>query len=91
MGKYNEKEKKWEAGDAIPKGLYGDIFKELGAKTVYVRITLRDDRRGIAQILVRQIGEKRGKQGDVNGTGARGASHLRPDDLAISALAVKIK
>ncbi len=58
MGKYDAKEKKWEAGDAIPKGLYGDIFKDLGAKTVYVRITLRDDRRAISQILVRQIGEK---------------------------------
>lgn len=58
MGHYNEKEKKWEAGDAIPNGLYGDIFKDLGAKTVYVRITLRDDRRAISQILVRQIGEK---------------------------------
>jgi len=59
MGKYNEKEKKWEAGDPIPNGIAGDIFKDLGAKTLYIRITLRDDRRGIAQILVRQIGEKR--------------------------------
>jgi hypothetical protein len=58
MGKFNETAKKWEAGDAIPNGLYGDIFKDLGAKTMYVRITLRDDRRGITQILVRQIGEK---------------------------------
>jgi hypothetical protein len=61
MGKYNEKEKKWEAGDPVPNGIAGDIFKDLGAKTVYIRITLRDDRRGIAQILVRQIGEKRGR------------------------------
>jgi len=58
MGQYNEKDKKWEAGEAIPKGLYGDIFKDLGAKTVYVRITFQDDRRAISQILVRQIGEK---------------------------------
>lgn len=58
MGKYNEKEKTWEAGEAIANGLYGDIFKDLGARTVYVRITMRDDRKGIAQILVRQIGEK---------------------------------
>jgi hypothetical protein len=58
MGKYNEKEKSWEAGDEIPEGLYNDIFKDAGAKTIYVRITSRDDRRGIAQILVRQIGEK---------------------------------
>lgn len=57
MGKYNEKEKKWEAGDDVPNGLYGDIFKDPGAKTIYLRITQRDDRRGIAQILVRQIGE----------------------------------
>jgi tRNA(Ser,Leu) C12 N-acetylase TAN1 len=58
MGKYNETEKKWEAGEDIPKGLYGDIFKDLGAKTVYVRMTHRDDHKGIAQILVRQVGEK---------------------------------
>lgn len=59
MGQYNEKEKKWEAGDAIPNGLFGDVFKDLRAKTLYVRITLRDDRRAISQILVRQIGEKK--------------------------------
>jgi hypothetical protein len=58
MGKYSEKEKKWEAGEAVPKGLYGDIFKDLGAKTVYVRTTFRDDRKAISQILVRQVGEK---------------------------------
>jgi hypothetical protein len=59
MGKYIEAEKKWEAGDPIPEGLYGDVFKDLGGKTVYVRMTLRDDRRAVAQILVRQVGEKR--------------------------------
>ena len=32
MGKYNDKEIKWDAGDDIPKGLYGDIFKDLGAQ-----------------------------------------------------------
>jgi hypothetical protein len=61
MGKYNEKEHTWEAGDDIPNGLYGDIFKDPGAKNIYVRITYRADGRGLAQILVRQIGEKGSK------------------------------
>ena len=38
--------------------MYGDVFKDPGAKTIYVRITYRDDRRGIAQVLVRRIGEQ---------------------------------
>jgi len=59
MGKYNEKEKTWEAGEAIKGGVYNDIFKELGAKTYYVRITMRADGRGVAQFLLRQIGEKK--------------------------------
>lgn len=58
MGKYNEKEQKWEAGEEIPNGLWGDLFKDPGAKTIYVRITYRDDKRGIAQVLVRQIGDQ---------------------------------
>lgn len=58
MGKYNEKEDSWEAGDDIPNGVYGDIFKDAGAKNIYVRITYRADGRGIAQLLVRGIGEK---------------------------------
>jgi hypothetical protein len=59
MGKYNEKEKQWEAGEAIKGGVYNDIFKELGARTYYVRITMRADGRGVAQFLLRQIGEKK--------------------------------
>lgn len=58
MGKYNEKEKRWEAGEEIPKGLFGDIFKDLGAKTIYVRMTMRDDRKAMSQILVTQDGDK---------------------------------
>ncbi len=58
MGKFNEKENEWEAGDDIPNGLYGDIFKDPGAKSIYVRITYRADLRGIGQVLVRRIGEK---------------------------------
>ncbi len=57
-GKYNEKEKTWEAGEDIPDPLSGTAFKLDGAKTVYVRMTLRDDRKGIAQVLVTQVGEK---------------------------------
>lgn len=37
---------------------FGDVFKDIATKTVYVRMTMRDDRKGIAQILVTQIGEK---------------------------------
>jgi hypothetical protein len=58
MGKYNEKEKTWEAGAEIENALYNPMFGDFSAKTVYVRMTLRDDRRGIAQILVRRIGEQ---------------------------------
>jgi hypothetical protein len=61
MGKYNEQEKTWEAGEEIPNGLYGDVFKDPGAKTVYLRISFRDDRRPISQILVTRIGEQRNK------------------------------
>jgi hypothetical protein len=59
MGKYNAKEGTWEAGEAIGDGVYNDIFKELGTKTYYVRITMRDDGQGVAQFLLRQIGEKK--------------------------------
>lgn len=58
MGKFNAKENEWEAGDDIPNGIYGDIFKDPGAKNIYVRITYRADLSGIAQVLVRRIGEK---------------------------------
>ena len=57
MGKYNEKEKRWEAGEEIAGGVWNEMFKDPGAKTIYLRITKRDDDRGIAQVLVRQIGE----------------------------------
>lgn len=58
IGKYNEKEDKWEAGDAVPKGLYGDLFKDPGAKNIYIRITMRADKRGVEQVLVRHVGDK---------------------------------
>jgi hypothetical protein len=58
LGKYNEQEKRWEADADIPNGVYGDIFRDPGAKNIYVRITYRADGRGIAQMLVRQIGEQ---------------------------------
>jgi hypothetical protein len=32
MGKYNEQAQTWEAGDDIPNGLWGDLFKEPGAR-----------------------------------------------------------
>ena len=56
-GKYNGKEKTWEAGEEIDP-FAGVAFKLDGAKSVYVQMTLRDDRRGIAQVLVTQVGEK---------------------------------
>ena len=58
LGKYNAKDDTWEAGDETPNSLWGDLFKDPGAKSIVVRIIGRADRRGIAQILVRQIGEK---------------------------------
>lgn len=58
MGKHNEKEDTWEAGADIPNGVYDDIFKDPGAKNIYVRITYRADGRGIAQLLLRQVSEK---------------------------------
>jgi hypothetical protein len=58
MARYNDKEKKWEAGEDITNGLYSDVFKDLGTKAVLVRIKLRDDRKAISQILVRPIPEK---------------------------------
>ncbi len=57
MGKYNEQTKRWEAGEPIEKGVWADLFNNPGAKTIYLRITKNDDGRGIAQVLVRQIGE----------------------------------
>ena len=33
-GEYNEKEKKWEARDDVPNGVYGDFIKDPGAKTL---------------------------------------------------------
>ncbi|WP_040892083.1 hypothetical protein, partial [Zavarzinella formosa] len=62
MGKYNEKEKTWEAGEEIPNALYNEMFGDFSAKTVYVRMTFREDRRGIAQIIVRRIGEQAPKK-----------------------------
>jgi hypothetical protein len=58
MGKLNEETKAWEAGDEIPMGLYGEVFKNLGAQTIYVRMKFSDDNRSISQILVRQVGER---------------------------------
>ena len=56
MGKYNEKEKKWEAGEPIEKGLYGDLFKDLGKQGVLVHFIPREDNRGVSEILVRKVG-----------------------------------
>ncbi len=49
MGRYDEAEKKWEAGNEISNGLDGDLLKDPGSKTIYVRIKLREDRHGISQ------------------------------------------
>lgn len=57
-GVYNEKEKKWEAGEEIPKGLWNEMFGDFSAKTVHVRIVQTDDRKGIAEILVKKIGDR---------------------------------
>jgi hypothetical protein len=75
VGRYKQEEEKWEAGEAVPRGLYGDIFKDLDAKRVHVRLTLRDDRKAISQILVCQVGQAGGKQS--GGSGVRKGSALR--------------
>lgn len=62
MGKYNKKEETWEAGEEISGGVYGALFKDPGAKTIYVHVTPRADGRGIAQILITQIGDQDKKQ-----------------------------
>lgn len=56
MGKYNEADKKWEAGAPVEGGLSAEMFKDPGAKTLHVRITRRDDGKAITQILIRQVG-----------------------------------
>ena len=56
MGKYNEKAKKWEAGEPIEKGLYGDVFKDLGKQGVLVHFIPREDNQGMSEILVRKVG-----------------------------------
>jgi len=61
-GVFNEKEKKWEAGEEIPKGLWNEMFGDFSARTVHVRIIQTDDRKGIAEILVKKIGDRPGKK-----------------------------
>jgi hypothetical protein len=55
MAKYNEKEKKWETGDPIPKGVNDDVFKNY-KQPVYVRMSPQEDGRGIGKILLIQVG-----------------------------------
>jgi hypothetical protein len=62
MGVYNDKEKKWEAGEEIPKGLWNEMFGDFSSKTVHVRIIQNDDRKGIAEILVKKIGDRSAKK-----------------------------
>jgi Protein kinase domain len=54
MGKYDTDKKNWEAGEDIPNGLYGDVFKNLNKRPVLVRIRLGEGRSGVSQILVRE-------------------------------------
>lgn len=57
MGKYDEQTKKWEAGEPLEMGLKADVFKDLGVKNVYVYMIPRDDRQGLAELLVTKIGD----------------------------------
>jgi len=57
MGKFNEQTKKWEAGEPIEKGLEAEIFKDLGAKAVHVYMIPRDDKQGLAELLVTRVGD----------------------------------
>jgi serine/threonine protein kinase len=42
MGKYDADKKMWEAGEDIPNGLFGDVFKNLKMRPVLVRMRLAE-------------------------------------------------
>lgn len=52
MGKFNAATKKWEAGEPIEKGLDAEIFQDLDKKKLQIYVIPRDDRQGIAELLV---------------------------------------
>ena len=59
-GKFDFKEKKFEAGDAIEGGLKADIFKNATAeKGVFSRITTSEDNKKITAIATFQFGGKK--------------------------------
>jgi hypothetical protein len=59
-GKFDFKEKKFEAGDPIEGGLKADIFKNATAeKGVFSRITTSDDNKKITAIATFQFGGKK--------------------------------
>ncbi len=60
-GKFNKEEKKFETGDAIEGGLNNKMFKEIGEKGVFVRITTDDGK--ITQIMSTGFGGKKKKDG----------------------------
>lgn len=57
IGKFNEQTRKWEAGEPIENGLRNEMFKDLGARNMNVRLVRRDDKRGFAQLLVKPTGK----------------------------------
>lgn len=57
MGKFNPATKKWEAGDPIEKGLDAEVFQNLDKKKLQVYVISRDDRLGIAELLVVKRGD----------------------------------
>jgi hypothetical protein len=58
MGKYNEQEKKWEAGEPLAGGLYHETFNDLRRRPVYVRMQKSADGRGFDRILVCRLANK---------------------------------
>jgi hypothetical protein len=63
-GKFNFKEKTFEAGDAIEGGLKSETFTKIGEKGLFARITTSDDKKTITAISVMQFGGKKKKDKD---------------------------
>ena len=55
-GKFNETDKKWEAGNAIPGGLNAEMFKNLSTKSavqVHLTVEVFGKNRKVTQVMVR--------------------------------------
>ncbi len=60
-GKFNREEKKLETGEELKGGLTNDMFKKIGERGIFARITT-DDSGQVTQIVVTQGRGKGGKR-----------------------------